>query len=65
MRIKDGENTETHKTDKYIIGSDMSSVSISFRDAPNHTVEEIIEDSRAAYRLDKRMEKNKSKWRIF
>lgn len=57
------------KRDRYIIGSDISAVSISIRDARNHTAEEIIRDSRAAYRLDKRMEKNengkKNKWRIF
>lgn len=53
------------KRQKYIVGSDISAVSITFRDAPNHTVREIIEDSRAAYRLNERMEKNKSKWRIF
>lgn len=56
------------KRDRYIIDSDISAVSISIRDARNHTAEEIIEDSRAAYRLDQRMEKiennKRNKWRI-
>lgn len=42
---------------RYVIGSDMSAVGISIRDARNHTAEEIIRDSKNAYRLDQRMDR--------
>ena len=52
------------KRKEYIFDSDISSVSISFKDAPNHRIEEIIRDSKVASELNKRMEVKKSKWRL-
>ena len=39
--------------EKNIYVSDISSVSISFRDAPKHTMEEIIRTFKAADRINK------------
>lgn len=44
-----------HEENIYV--SDISSVGISFRDAGNHTVEEIIQAIKAADRIDKLMDK--------
>ncbi|MBU7026217.1 MAG: hypothetical protein HXS48_04685 [Theionarchaea archaeon] len=43
--------------EKHIYVSDISSVSISFRDAHKHTIEEIFNTIEAADRIDKLMDK--------
>ncbi len=55
-------NQKEHR--EYIFDSDISSVSISFGDAPKYRIEEIIRDSKVASELNERMEVKKKKWRI-
>jgi hypothetical protein len=55
-RTKQGTENPTVKKashEKYIILSDVSSMNISFRDAKNHFVEEIIQASKAADRINR------------
>ena len=44
---------ELKEHEKNIYVSDISSVSISFRDAPKHTMEEIIKTFKAADKIHK------------
>lgn len=55
LRKDNKSNLKEHE--KHIYVSDVSSVSISFRDAHKHTMDEIIKSIEAADRINKLAEK--------
>ncbi|KYK36493.1 MAG: hypothetical protein AYK19_08455 [Theionarchaea archaeon DG-70-1] len=56
-RRKKDEKSNLKEHEKHIYVSDVSSVSISFRDAHKHTIEDIFNTIKAADRIDKLAEK--------